>query len=113
MHELSIAVSLIEEVEKIMQEEKAERLLRLVVSVGDLSGVEVEALEVCFPMAAEGTKLEKAELVLERIPIEVKCRSCGATGDVEQPLYCCRSCKSRDVEITKGRELNIRSLEVE
>ncbi len=113
MHELSIACALVEEAQKIAAQEHSQRILKVVVAVGELSGVDPEALEACFPMAAEGTPADKAELVIERIATIVSCRACGRNSAAQIPFLCCTKCGSGKVEIEQGQELLIKSIEVE
>src|SRR6185295_10786345 len=76
MHELSIAVSLID-----MAAEEAERLgvrvEALHVRLGPLSGVVSDALLFSFDLAAEGTAIEGARLEIEDVPVVVFCPACN------------------------------------
>ncbi len=67
MHELSLCVSLVEQIEAVATREQATCVTRVELVVGDRSGVEPEALEFAFPMAAEGTVAQGAELVIEAV----------------------------------------------
>jgi len=107
MHELSVALSLLQEVERIAREEHASEVLRVTVAVGALSGVEAQALETCFPLVAEGSMAAKAELTIMRLPTEVECRACGAKDAAELPMLSCPACGSIDVDVVQGRELLI------
>jgi hydrogenase nickel incorporation protein HypA/HybF len=113
MHELSIAVSLVEEVGRILKYENASRATRVVVAIGALSGIEREPLEACFPLAAEGTPVEDAALAIEELPVEVMCGACHNRTRPQWPLLSCKDCASSNVQIVQGQELIIRSLEVE
>jgi hydrogenase nickel incorporation protein HypA/HybF len=65
MHELGMATALVEQVEEIARREGAARIVRIELVVGDLSGVDREALEFVFPFAAERTAAEGATLAIE------------------------------------------------
>ena len=69
MHELSIAAALVEQVDTIIAKEHAYAATRVTVTVGGLSGVCPEALELAFPVAAEGTTSAGAELVITHIEV--------------------------------------------
>ena len=60
MHELSIAQSLIELACEAALREGGDRIERLNLRIGQLSGVVREALEFSFALAAEGTACEGA-----------------------------------------------------
>jgi hydrogenase nickel incorporation protein HypA/HybF len=113
MHELSITQALVEQVEAAAKEEKATRVLRVVITVGVLSGVEPEALRSIFPLVAEETVAAGAELVIEPVATRVKCRVCGQESAARDYLIGCSTCDSKDVELIAGRELNIKSIEIE
>jgi hydrogenase nickel incorporation protein HypA/HybF len=112
MHELSLVMALIDQVGEICRQEQAERLLRIEVVVGALSGVERDPLEFCFGIAAEDTVAAGATLVVEEVPVTVACRACGARSDPELPLLCCSACRSHDVEVVAGRDFYIKAIEV-
>lgn len=112
MHELSIAVSLIE-----MAAEEAERLgvrvEALHLRLGALSGVVREALLFSFDLAAEGTAIAGARLEIEDVPVVVYCPACSQ----ERPLpglqsFCCPVCGAPTPDVVRGRELELATLEV-
>ena len=112
MHELSLAIALVEEAVKVAEQEKAHRVVRVSVVLGDLSGVEAEALSFCFPMAAEGTLLAGAELRIRRLAARVLCDDCGQESAPELPFLTCGQCQSNKVKIIQGREFMLQELEV-
>lgn len=113
MHELSLACSLVEEAEKVLEAENATRAIRVTVGVGKLSGVELDAFEFAFPMAAKGSRLEEAELVINDLPIRVQCKICEKKSNPDFPRCVCTFCGSDDIELLGGREFNIESMEIE
>lgn len=113
MHELSLACSLVEEAEKVLDAENAGHATRVSVGIGKLSGIEMDAFEFAFPLAAEGTRLENAELVIEDLPIRVRCRDCDKESNPDFPRCACTACGSDNIELLGGREFVIQSMEVE
>ena len=113
MHELSLATSLVEQISVIMGNEGASRLHSITVSMGKFSGVEREPFEFAFPIAAEGTPAEGAELVIIQTGMKVKCNECGRETEHELPLAKCGKCGSLKVEVISGREFTIKSMELE
>lgn len=89
----------------------AVRAVRL--AVGDLAGVNVEALEFAFACLTKGTPLAAARLVVERVSVSVVCRMCGARSAVEEWRFRCARCGSDAVAVASGRELDVRSLDVD
>ncbi|NMC63426.1 MAG: hydrogenase maturation nickel metallochaperone HypA [SAR324 cluster bacterium] len=112
MHELSLATSLVSQVEALLKEHKAEKVASISVSIGKLSGIDKGALEFCFPLACEGTALEGSKLLIEEIPVKVRCSDCEKSCEPEIPILMCRFCGSRNVKIIEGREFFLESMEV-
>ncbi len=112
MHELSIAQALIGQLEKVAAGEGADAVTRAVISVGGLSGVDPEALRMAFPVAAEETLAEGAELDIELVPADLTCKACGQQSHPEFAFMICEQCGSSEVEIDGGRELLLKSVEL-
>ncbi len=113
MHELSIAQALVEQVERAVLAEGALRANTVTIAVGALSGADPEALKAALPLVAEGTVAEGAELVVEVVPARVRCSACGVESVAESYFVGCSACGSREVELVSGRELHLRSVEME
>ena len=112
MHELSIAMSIVD-----MAQEEAERrkveIDAVHLELGMLSGVVKEALLFSYEVACDGTPLQGSRLVVKEIPIEVYCPTC----DKKQTLssmqwFCCPECATPTSQVIHGRELLITALEV-
>jgi hydrogenase nickel incorporation protein HypA/HybF len=113
MHELSIAMALVEQVEQVAREQKAVTVPRITVTVGQLSGVDPDALRGAFSLAAEDTAAAGAELVVDIVEARVRCRVCGRCSTPTAPFLHCVDCRSTEVEVEAGRELLIKSIEVD
>lgn len=113
MHELSIAQALIDQVSDVAKAQSAKRVVSIRVVVGALSGVDPESLRAVFPLAAEDTLLAGATLEVETVAASVRCKTCGGVSVPDAPFVYCATCGSRDVQIEAGRELYIRSAEIE
>ncbi len=114
MHELSIAMSMIE-----MAEEEAARRGGATVSaihlkLGELSGVVKEALLFSYEVACQGTRLEGSRLVIEGVPVAVYCAACRAeTAIISLQQFCCAVCHAPTSQVVRGRELEVVALEIE
>ncbi len=113
MHELSLATALIGELEGILEKERGQRICSVTVEIGALSGVVAEPMAFAFPMAAEGSRVEGAELIIEERALELKCRACGHESMPEDPFPICVDCGSTDVDVLAGRDFMILRVEVE
>ena len=108
MHELAIAQGIVETVRERIPEATV-TTVRL--AVGRLSGVCVDSVRFCFELAAEGTNLAGASLVVEEPAGRMLCSLCGAEFDCDH-LYGACACGNADLEAVAGTELLIRSVEV-
>lgn len=114
MHELSLVEALAGEVEEIMKKESAVKLHRVTVAIGELSGVERDALEFAFPLiAVEGSVLENVELNIVEVPVEIRCEECSTMSKPDVPHMVCGQCGSANVTIVKGKDFLIQTMEVE
>jgi hydrogenase nickel incorporation protein HypA/HybF len=110
VHELAIADSIV----RIASEHAAgRRVARVEVCVGHLRQVVPSALAFSFELVAEGTPVEGAELVVVDVEAVGRCRACGAETRLAEFPLACRSCGDLDVDVIKGEELYVDSLELE
>ncbi|HEY7328938.1 MAG TPA: hydrogenase maturation nickel metallochaperone HypA [Gemmataceae bacterium] len=113
MHELSIALSILDLAEEEGQN-RGGRVTAIHVKLGRLSGVVREALESAFEMAREGTALAQAELVVDEVPLVIHCSACAADGTPDSAYELrCPTCGALTNEIVRGRELEVHALEIE
>jgi hydrogenase nickel incorporation protein HypA/HybF len=110
MHELALAESIVAVAER---HARGRRVLRVEVSVGHLRQVVPSALEFAFELLAHDTAAEGAELVLEEVPAEGRCRRCDEVSRLDGFPLACRACGGWDVEVTAGEELRVESLDLE
>jgi hydrogenase nickel incorporation protein HypA/HybF len=113
MHELSIALSLVDLADGAARRARAERVAVVRLRLGALAGVVREALEFSFPLAAQGTSLEGARLEIEELPLVIYCAPCGR--EVQPALagsFRCPLCDTPSAAIRQGRELELTSLEL-
>lgn len=112
MHEFSVCIALMEQVERIAQEQSAICVERIVLQVGPLSGVEASLLEHAWPLAASGTLAEAAELVIEPAPVKVECTQCGLVSEVRPNRLLCAGCGDYRTRLVSGDEMLLASLEL-
>ena len=113
MHELAICQSLIDQVEVIALEHKAQSISSIVIGIGLLSGVEAQLLKNAYPVASAGTVAEDAELVVELLPIKVKCTQCGSESDALPNKLICKQCGDWRTTLLSGDEMMLLKVELE
>ncbi|AZQ38451.1 hydrogenase maturation nickel metallochaperone HypA [Streptomyces cyaneochromogenes] len=109
MHEMSVALAVIDQVETAAAQTPDVTAVRSVrLRVGELAGVVPDSLAFCFELACAGTLLEGAELVTEPVPGRARCTPCAHEWAVGMPpSLTCPECQGADVELISGRELRI------
>jgi hydrogenase nickel incorporation protein HypA/HybF len=113
MHELAICQALMDQVENIALERNALCVTSIVVGMGPLSGVEAQLLKNAYPIASAGTVAEHAELIIESLPIRVKCGQCGSESDALPNKLVCKQCGDWRTTLVSGDELMLMSVELE
>ncbi|MDJ0700109.1 MAG: hydrogenase maturation nickel metallochaperone HypA [Woeseiaceae bacterium] len=111
MHELSVCLSLLEQVERIAAEHDAVSVERIVLKVGPLSGIEADLLASAYPLAATGTIAADAELVIEECGVRVRCTQCEAESDVPANRLICSECGDFRTRVVRGEEMILQRLE--
>ena len=113
MHELALARSLVELVEKQASSQGFNKALEIRLKLGEYSGVIPEYILDLFPYASKGTAAEGAALVFEKVPGAFRCLDCGYEGPVDRKEARCPQCGGFALKMTAGREFFVDSLKVE
>lgn len=113
MHELSVCLSLMQQVEDIVRNHEASRVTRITLDIGPLSGVEPELLRNAYPLAAAGTYAEDAELVLQKADVVVRCSQCECETTVVPNKLVCGSCGDFRTRVVSGDELTLLRVELD
>ena len=113
MHELSIAMSIVEMAEE-EADQRGARVNAVHLKLGALAGVVKDALLSSYELACEGTGLQGSRLVIEEIPIVVYCPKCLEPRHLDSiQWFACPECKSPVSEVIHGRELQVTALEIQ
>lgn len=110
MHELSIVENIIDITQKKAIEENFSIVKKIIIDIGELSCVSIEALEFCFDVACKNTVLERAELIVNSIKGMAKCKQCDIKFTLENIYDLCPQCDNNDIIIIAGKETRIKSL---
>jgi hydrogenase nickel incorporation protein HypA/HybF len=113
MHEMSIAMSIVDAVVERTRREGGEAVTSIELVVGPLSGVVVESLRFCFSAAAKDSPADGAELLIEEPEARGVCEECGARFPVSGYHVNCPSCGKFRVRIESGEELSVKSITIE
>ena len=113
MHELSIAISIVDIASKQAKAASATVVSRVELDIGTVSGIEYESLNFALNMAVKDTMLEGTEFIINRIEPLCECQACNHLYTPDGLFGQCPECNGRDIQVIKGKELQIRSLLVE
>ncbi len=113
MHEMGVAQQMINiALASIPDDIVNPRVEKLNLRIGKLAAVVEDSLKFCFEIIAKDSPLENAQLVIEDVPVQLRCKGCAHKWEVDGAVFTCPSCKEGAVEILSGRELEISSLEL-
>jgi hydrogenase nickel incorporation protein HypA/HybF len=113
MHELSIALNLVELGDAAARRADAQSVDCVHLRLGVMSGVVKEALCFAYEIASQGTRLQGSWLEIEDVPLVVYCPACGREVALPtiQSLQC-PTCGAFTADIRSGTELELVSLEI-
>jgi len=114
VHELSIAVNLVEIADQAASNAGLARVTTVHLRLGQLSGVVADALLFGYDITTQGTRLEGSRLEIQETPVIVFCSRC----QVDYPLpdlqrFRCPACGDSAVFVTAGKEIELVSIEGE
>ena len=120
MHELSMAMSVLDIVLEKANQEHATKITEMTIEIGELLFLNPEQFQFCMELVIEKTLAENATLTITEKPSKVKCKVCGNEFRWDRspddhlvfPILECE-CGSKDLKIVEGRELNIVSIRIE
>lgn len=87
------------------------RVVRIELAIGKLTCISAEALRFAFDVAAAGTQVEGAALVIREIEGRGRCQRCGCTQPLAAPVPVC-ACGSFEIDVLEGEELQLQEVEV-
>lgn len=113
MHELSIAISIVDSAINQAKMASADRVSEVTLDIGILSGIEYESLEFALSVAAKETILEKTLFRINRVEPVAECPACQHLYTPDGMFSHCPECNKQGIRLIRGTELQIKSLLVE
>lgn len=115
MHETSLILGMIPELEKHMRANNGVAINRVVTTVGKGSGVEINTFQFAFDaVKLDYPWLKNAQMIIEEKPLRYHCRNCNGEFDLDSYNYePCPLCGSPLIDQISGDELFLASLEIE
>lgn len=113
MHEMSIALNLVDLAVKTAQQNQAKKINSMILELGTLAGVVRDALEFCFESACKGTMAEGAKLEIITINGQANCNQCGHQFTCDNIAIPCPKCGELVFNVQGGKELKLKSVNVD
>jgi len=113
MHEMSLCEGVLQVLETEARRQGFSRVRQVWLEIGQLAGVETEAMRFCFDAVMKGSLADRARLNIVETPGQAWCMICAKTVPVRQRFDACPDCGSHQLQVTAGDQMKIKELEVE
>ena len=113
MHEFAIASSVLDAVRTEAQLRPGMRVLKIRVRIGDLAGLDPDALGFCFEALVKETDFESVVLEIEQRPRRHRCSHCANEFVVVNYEIAGPACGEELTVFVSGDELELAYLEME
>ena len=113
MHEMSLSESVLQLIEKNARAQGFSRVMGVALEIGELAGVDLEAMRFSFDAVTRGTLADDARLDITAAPGEAWCMHCGYVVHIASRVDPCPDCGGHQLQVTGGNEMLLKSLEVE
>ncbi len=112
MHEMSLAESVRSIIEDAAEANGFTRVRRVILEIGELAAVEVDALRFCLDVVLQDTPAAGAAVVVERVAGAGWCPVCAKTVPMHGRYDACPHCGDYQLKVTAGEELRVKALDV-
>jgi len=113
MHELAVTQSMLELVLSEAEKAGAQRVDKINLVVGAMSGIVGDSVRFYFDFLSKDTIAQGADLSITSSPTQARCRRCEHLFQLEDFNWSCPACRNSHVEIVAGNELYVESIEAE
>lgn len=114
MHELSIALSVLDIVSTAAAESGLTSVTLVRLRIGRASGVQPDSLRFAFDCSKAGTPADGSALEIEEVQVGGRCDVCNRDFTTPEPyVLACPLCGGTSFRITTGDELHVLDLEGE
>jgi len=113
MHELAVTQSILDISLRHANKAGANKITGINLVIGEFASLVDNSIQFYWELFAEGTIAQDAQLHFERIIGEMTCTNCKNSFHPSDTDFSCPNCKSEFVQITKGDEFRVDSIDVE
>lgn len=112
MHEMSLAEGVLQLIEDAARRQDFAKVTTVWLEIGQLSGVEVEAMKFCFDAVTRDSIAAGAALEILSLPGTGWCMQCSITVPMSEVFGECPQCGGHQMQVTGGTEMRVKELEV-
>lgn len=113
MHELVVTESILNISLRHAKKAGAQRITGINLAIGQFSSIVDDSVQFYWDIISKDTIAQGCLLHFERIPGEMTCSNCGHTFHPTDTTFECPACSSSHVNITKGEEFQVNSIDIE
>lgn len=113
MHETSVAESVLQIISEAARADGFCRVRTVVLEIGQLASVEVDALRFCFDAVLRGSIADGATVEILVVPGQGWCAQCAETVPMPELMACCPQCGGTGLQPRSGQEMRLQSLVVD
>ncbi len=109
---MALAEGVLQLIEDAAREQDFARVSAVWLEIGQLSGVEVEAMKFCFDAVTRDSIAAGAALEIIAVPGTGWCMACAGTVPMAEVFGACPQCGGYQMQVTGGTEMRVKELEV-
>ena len=113
MHELTVVSNIFKIILDTAEKNNLSKISKISLRVGRQRHLAPDLMKFAFDSVSLNTIASGALLEIERVDIQMKCKSCGLEFTVTDNTYLCISCGAAGLETLSGKDLLIKSIEGE
>lgn len=110
MHEMAYLKRVLDVVVDAGQKDGAKEIDAIYLTVGEMRDFVDDFVQGFFSYLARGTIAQNAKIVMNRVPMTVRCNKCGTIYHFDihdDSSTACPNCGAQDYQLNTGRELAI------
>lgn len=115
MHELAVTENILKIILKHAEDNRVSQVVSITLHIGELSDLEDQWLQHYFDYLSKNTAADGARLIIEKLPIELKCNSCSITFPIKKTdlgQSVCPGCGAEsNFSLVSGRQYYIKEME--
>ena len=111
MHELPATQQIVRLAENAARSQQADRVTKIALVIGDMSGYVGDSVRMYFDAVAKGTMCEGCELEIRRIKPMLQCENCGAMFERKPFSFECPACAGEGHPTPIGNEFYVDYIE--